>query len=556
MSAPHMHTSLARETAGLIWRHHRTLFAVTALNVVLSLTCNAVMSRIKDLLPWWLVLKLVVLPATDTFWAKFVSQTAVTRVRRYIEREWSFPLFARATDARRNECGVIRFNKLKTDAAEAVDQAISLFTWQGSNVICDASSALLLLWENPVWMSIGIAYCISIWFILRSWHGRLVKQNGDANKIYQAGTVDTNRLSGLFQNNPVKYIAEIAGIEQRSIDIDYALGVAWLRFGWVKFTLLGLPLILVCTFPKDQYLFAVMMFGGVLRAMSGSMALNTQLLRHQNNYTTFRNLVQEELGEYEDPPEQMPLPAVITITDIDIRPPTPADVAIEVDENSESTGLLEDFDPEPDTQVEILVKHTAPISIHSGEMILLQGASGSGKTSFLSGLTGKLPGVQLEGNAQPGNIKHHNSEFYQSINEDLEVRNTTISRLFRGAKRSVIEDAARICGCLTLVRKLRMHRKITRKLSGGEKSRLTLSTILVDCIENMRPVFIADEPDRGVDPELAYEIIRRVRERLVINPKEGEPHRIMFLATHLERVEEEFTWSKIMRFQNGRIKVE
>lgn len=171
-------------------------------------------------------------------------------------------------------------------------------------------------------------------------HRDLVRTSCVARPPRQAERRRQQNLSGCcgryqppeFQNNPVKYIAEMVGIEQRNIDIDYALGVAWSRFILVKFTLLGLPLILVCTFPKEQYLFAVMMFGGVLRSVSGSMSLNTQLLRHQNSYTTFRKLVQEELGKYEDPPEQMPLPAVLTITDIDIRPPAPAEIEIDVPE--------------------------------------------------------------------------------------------------------------------------------------------------------------------------------------------------------------------------------
>jgi ABC-type multidrug transport system ATPase subunit len=153
-------------------------------------------------------------------------------------------------------------------------------------------------------------------------------------------------------------------------------------------------------------------------------------------------------------------------------------------------------------------------------------------------------------NCQPSNIKHHFSEFYQTIKEDMPFQNITIDELFRKVPREIIIESAKICCCDHIINDLRFDVKISsnRKLSGGEKSRIALATVVADCIYNNRQAFIADELEQGVDPELAYQIYENVRTRL----SQG---RQLWFVSHLEQIETKFEWTKIIKFTNGHLSI-
>jgi len=384
---------------------------------------------------------------------------------------------------------------------------------------------------------LGITYCGVVWLALHKWHGRLIIKNNALRKLITAGTLRINLLANMYQRGVV-HPGEMTAIEMPAIQADHDAGMDWSWFMLVKFNMLSVIMLLVLTFPVEKYQFAAMMFNGLIRSFSAIMQINTQLLKHQNSYSAFHKLVTTEL-QYEEPTEPLPMPDTLIIESICIEPPATTIV-------TETTHHVEDFKQcNADEVPKYLVEHRTPFYITAGDMILLRGASGHGKSTFLAGLTGKLPCVTFGGVAQPSNLKHHYSEFYQTIKEDMPFINMTVSELFRGMPIARIEEAARICCCYELICSLHLHVAITRKLSGGEKSRIALATVIADFICNNRAVLIADELEQGVDPPLAYQIYTNIRTRFT--------HRQLWFVSHLERADTAFEWSHILYFKNGRI---
>lgn len=217
-------------------------------------------------------------------------------------------------------------------------------------------------------------------------------------------------------------------------------------------------------------------------------------------------------------PEKIPLPRELHVLGVDIKQ---GDFRTTIDEN------------------------VGPIAMGLGQKIKIEGKSGSGKSTFLAGLTGKIDGVLLDKNS-PDNYYHTIADMYQDIREKIPTSAVTIRQWFRGASDEDIDYCMKFCfpsdELITFKKNfipiddtpkdfvvIEMEHspivnpydvEILERLCGGQKSRLCLATRVYEMIIHNKQILILDEPDQGVDADTAIwmlnNIFKRFTDRTII----------------------------------------
>lgn len=195
------------------------------------------------------------------------------------------------------------------------------------------------------------------------------------------------------------------------------------------------------------------------------------------------------------------------------------------------------------------------LNITVGNIVIVQGASGSGKTTWLKGVFGYCNDakVVLSNNLQPNNYHSLHALMYQNIKEKTNIQNLTLREIFNNTPninliQQVLDYAcvgswvARLkskankqtSDCIVNIDEIQelngdyisvkiKYEKETKDaswvdidlsqigtLSGGEKTRLLLALQLFECITKNKKILILDEPEQGTDPEIAYKMIKNI----------------------------------------------
>ncbi len=192
------------------------------------------------------------------------------------------------------------------------------------------------------------------------------------------------------------------------------------------------------------------------------------------------------------------------------------------------------------------------LSIPKGEMVLLLGGSGSGKTTFVNAITGYEKAnakILLDGEdlyAEYGKMKHRLGFVPQSelirLNDTVEQTLLDAARLRlpvnmgHDAKHEKVQDVMDLLG-------LDAGKKgLVGKKSGGMKKRISIGTELIGDPE----LFVLDEPDSGLDGIIARELF----ETLHKIAKEGK---IVIVITHTpDRVADLFDKVIVLARDSGR----
>lgn len=203
------------------------------------------------------------------------------------------------------------------------------------------------------------------------------------------------------------------------------------------------------------------------------------------------------------------------------------------------------------------------ISINSGEIVSILGASGAGKTTLLQ-ILGTLD------NASAGEVFIANTainklsekelarfrnqnigfvfQFHQLLPEFTAVENAALPALIGGlSKQDAMKEAERILGYLDLSHRLN-HKP--SELSGGEKQRVAVARALI----NDPKVVFADEPSGNLDSknqEYLMDLFVSLR---------NEFKQTFIIVTHAEHLSNKsdrtlhIVDGKIVDLQNGKIK--
>lgn len=171
------------------------------------------------------------------------------------------------------------------------------------------------------------------------------------------------------------------------------------------------------------------------------------------------------------------------------------------------------------------------LSIEPGNMVLLLGGSGAGKTTFVNAVTGYekakaqifQDGMDVYENY--GKLKHSIGFVPQ---QDLLRDDDTVEMTLENAaqmrlpkKYSATEREARVEKVLDMFGLTDQHDELVRKLSGGQRKRLS---ICVEFISDPK-LFLLDEPDSGLDGVMARDLMENLREI-------ADQNKIVMVITH------------------------
>ena len=171
------------------------------------------------------------------------------------------------------------------------------------------------------------------------------------------------------------------------------------------------------------------------------------------------------------------------------------------------------------------------MSISKGEMVLILGGSGAGKTTFLNAVMGY--------EKADGRVVHDNIDIYNEYDkmkydigyvpqQDLLRPSDTVYNTLKNAAEmkmpkqiSSNEKEKRIETVLDLLGLSRESESLVRKLSGGQRKRLSIA---VEFIANPS-LFFLDEPDSGLDGIMARSLMCSLR-------KIADENKIVMIITH------------------------
>lgn len=182
------------------------------------------------------------------------------------------------------------------------------------------------------------------------------------------------------------------------------------------------------------------------------------------------------------------------------------------------------------------------IPILIGDRILIQGASGHGKTTFVDGLCGKIDGVTLNvGN--PANYYHLVADMYQNIREKMPSSTTTIRDYFKDEEQDDLIIKCMLVAFmpseLAFIQKMLpknnlswLDSEIDERFSGGQKSRLCVATRIYELEKNNKKILIMDEAEQGSD----YENIQYMMSN-IFNIYNVQKRIIIIMITHMHPVQ-------------------
>ena len=167
------------------------------------------------------------------------------------------------------------------------------------------------------------------------------------------------------------------------------------------------------------------------------------------------------------------------------------------------------------------------LDIKQGEHIVISGLSGSGKTTLIRAILGYIKGVYYDNSENSLAYADQIVYMKQSIREDIPVSKTTIRQIFYDEVdyKQILEvlHIVRLTDWFENVMKSDYDKEIDNKISGGEKTSLCLALSLYKVIKTNAKWLILDEPEQGIDTELAPELLY---EMMI-------PGLTVFMITHL-----------------------
>ena len=191
------------------------------------------------------------------------------------------------------------------------------------------------------------------------------------------------------------------------------------------------------------------------------------------------------------------------------------------------------------------------LTIQKGNKILIQGPSGCGKTTFLDLLQGKMEGMSFSERI-PRNYSSSYLEYTDQLRDlpliDISLRELCSLRNKRDS--ALMMCCLDICELTAWKANIGIDDKISGKTSTGEKRRLVLALmVLYPLFLSKKQVLILDEPELGLDPPLAYTIIKNI---LNITEERGIT---TYIVSHLENIHEKFNWDVKLDIDKGRVRV-
>jgi ABC-type transport system involved in cytochrome bd biosynthesis fused ATPase/permease subunit len=223
---------------------------------------------------------------------------------------------------------------------------------------------------------------------------------------------------------------------------------------------------------------------------------------------------------------------------------------------------------------------TNPLTFLAGEKILVNGASGHGKSSFYNVLSGisiptKLTSYANDTYLQDGFLSLETQRvvvmqdvrlqtqfsWFEIVTDNVNISKPDIeyeSLLPYGVPllQSPVCDTNLVRQVLDIVNlgdvlrdqfKDNLNTQINNKLSGGQIAKLGLARSLFRVLTSNPSILILDEPDKGIPESEAVDIINKILKRAT------NCGCMVFLTSHLDVVKTKIKYDQILNVENGKI---
>lgn len=198
--------------------------------------------------------------------------------------------------------------------------------------------------------------------------------------------------------------------------------------------------------------------------------------------------------------------------------------------------------------------HNVSFTVNKGELLVLKGASGSGKStilSLLSVLTKPTEGAIFVGDQCISKLPDHFASRYRQnrIGIIFQQFNLILGlSIFDNIAASIVplknkrDSLSRVNTLLTSFGLIDKATKLVRYLSGGEQQRVAIIRALI----NNPDIILADEPTANLDAKLTNHFMETIQEI----HKQGKT---VIIATHDERFLSMKAKTRIIHIEYGRI---
>ncbi|CAF1215275.1 unnamed protein product, partial [Didymodactylos carnosus] len=218
------------------------------------------------------------------------------------------------------------------------------------------------------------------------------------------------------------------------------------------------------------------------------------------------------------------------------------------------------------TREAFILQLDGTLTFKHGEVILITGKSGAGKSTFYDILSGSIPmssyecSVHVDGSKMISNF--HNVEYCRTMvlqDTDMDYRSTIYSMItdiddddVPLKKTSQLDNL--VWEFLQLVKiddfireelNCDLDQPMENKLSGGQKTRLLLARALFRAHHRQSSLLILDEPDKGLPAETTVGIIENIM-------KWYKPRGVLLLTLHTEQAHN-LNFDQILHVENGKI---
>jgi len=420
-----------------------------------------------------------------------------------------------------------------TSAASAINRMIS---WGMQSVTATIgqiiSSIVLLLSTNLEWFD-GVAFVlfgVIFWRVLMPLQKVMTKRMETHREKYDHSNNLMPFRANEFQNKECP-ADEFAAILNDPIAYDGQIAPLFTyTFRAIDATMIAIMGLYALLLPNDN-LFAVryVLVSSISSAVSNIAEFGTQYHRYCNQYEKYYKLFRAEL-EYDEYVAQEDLPEELVLQNVEL------------------------------TRGGYVIKCDQPITIRQGDQVIIQGPSGTGKSSFLDGFMGFIPGITLRGGANIRAYAHQMVCHLQNA-QSITLSSISIKDVFRSddveAIRQVLDlffESDELDGVLRNISAEDPYGLyIEGKMSGGQKTRFFLAATLFKAIQKNAKIVFLDEPEQGQDPDLQIMSFR------AINEFARERGMTIFWITHLRRealAETEIQFDGRLQFhRGGRIEV-
>lgn len=269
---------------------------------------------------------------------------------------------------------------------------------------------------------------------------------------------------------------------------------------------------------------------GMLKSITYTVRNIANCYDKQN--TEYNSCMEHWNSKVETPtPEKLPVPANTVITNVDIL-------------------------RKKGKKVTCKLVRKEPFTIHQGDHIYVQGKSGSGKSSLIDAMLGKMQqkdgGVTLNAN-KPENFYWAVADYYQQSKEKT-CFTCTIAKFFRVDTTNehhmlLLEECFNLCCINDLLERFGVDVEMDGGLSGGQKTRLIIAKHLVDLEIENKKILILDEAD-GVDEETFELVLVKIRRKMTSRGV------TLFVISHFSSVMKGFDWDQVISIKDGQVLVE